>query len=387
MENTKEKRLKVGKTAGIVGIVANVILFAIKVLIGIFTGSIAAVADAINNLSDAGSSVFVLVGYHLSGKPADKEHPYGHARMEYLCGLFISVIITVLGIELLRDSAAKLFGGGSVTEFSLIAIITMAVTMLGKAALAIFNFIMAKKIDSDTLKATAIDSIGDIFATGAVVAGMLLTPVTGKYTDAVLGAGIAIYIIVLGAKLVWESSDTLLGKAPDRELVSDIVAKIRSYDGVLGIHDLVIHNYGAGKVFASVHVEVDADGDVMVSHDLCDNIENDFRDGGIVDLVIHMDPVQHSDPRVNALRGDVSEILSHISAECGSPASMHDFRAVFGVTHSNLIFDVAITDEFPLSDRELSLRLEDEIKKLSPIYNTVITVDRDYTSNRFGEKV
>jgi len=307
--------------------------------------------------------------------------------MEYLCGLFISVLITVLGIELLRDSAAKLFGGGSVTEFSLIAIITMAVTMLGKAALAIFNFIMAKKIDSDTLKATAIDSIGDIFATGAVVAGMLLTPVTGKYTDAVLGALIAVYIIILGIKLVRESSDTLLGKAPDKELVADIVSKIRSYEGVLGIHDLVVHSYGAGKVFASVHVEVDADGDVMVSHDLCDNIENDFRDGGVVDLVIHMDPVQHSDPKVNALRAEISEILSHIASECGSPASMHDFRAVFGVTHSNLIFDVAITDEFPLSDRELCDRLEGEIKKLSPIYNTVITVDRDYTSNRFGEKV
>jgi len=387
MENIKEKRLRTGKLAGIVGIAANILLFIVKVLIGIFTGSIAAVADAINNLSDAGSSVFVLVGYHLSGKPADKEHPYGHARMEYLCGLFISVIITVLGIELLRDSAAKLFGGGSVTEFSLIAIITMAVTMLGKAALAIFNFIMAKKIDSDTLKATAIDSIGDIFATGAVVAGMLLTPVTGKYTDAVLGALIAVYIIILGIKLVRESSDTLLGKAPDKELVADIVSKIRSYEGVLGIHDLVVHSYGAGKVFASVHVEVDADGDVMVSHDLCDNIENDFRDGGVVDLVIHMDPVQHSDPKVNALRAEISEILSHIASECGSPASMHDFRAVFGVTHSNLIFDVAITDEFPLSDRELCDRLEGEIKKLSPIYNTVITVDRDYTSNRFGEKV
>ena len=387
MENIKEKRLRTGKLAGIVGIAANILLFIVKVLIGIFTGSIAAVADAINNLSDAGSSVFVLVGYHLSGKPADKEHPYGHARMEYLCGLFISVIITVLGIELLRDSASKLFSGGSSAEFSLIAIITMAVTMLGKAGLAIFNFIMAKKIDSDTLKATAIDSIGDIFATGAVVAGMLLTPVTGKYTDAVLGAAIAVYIIVLGIKLVRESSDTLLGKAPDKELVADIVAKIRSYEGVLGIHDLVIHSYGAGKVFASVHVEVDADGDVMVSHDLCDNIENDFRDGGVVDLVIHMDPVQHSDPKVNALRAEISEILSHIASECGSPASMHDFRAVFGVTHSNLIFDVAITDEFPLSDRELCDRLEGEIKKLSPIYNTVITVDRDYTSNRFGEKV
>ncbi len=387
MENTKETRLKAGKAAGIVGIIANLLLFAVKVLIGIFSGSISVIADAINNLSDAGSSVFVLVGYHLSGKPADREHPYGHARMEYLCGLFISVIITVLGIELLRDAASQFFEKPESAEFSLIAIITMSVTMLAKAALALFYFITAKKIGSDTLKASAIDSLGDIFATAAVVAGMLLTPVTGPYTDAFLGAAIAIYIIVLGVKLIKESSDTLLGKAPDRELVADIVAKIRSYEGVLGIHDLVIHSYGAGKVFASVHVEVDADGDIMASHDLCDNIENDFRDGGCIDLVIHMDPVQHSDPRVNALRGEIAEILSHISAECTCPASMHDFRAVFGPTHSNLIFDIAITDEFPLSDRELCRRIDEEIKKLSPTYNTVITVDRDYTSNRFGEKV
>ena len=263
----------------------------------------------------------------------------------------------------------------------------MAVTMAGKAALAVYYHITAKRIDSDVLKASAMDSIGDIIATGAVVAGMLLTPLTGKYTDAVLGALIAVYIIALGIKLVRESSDTLLGKAPDKGLVSTIVEKIRSYDGVLGIHDLVIHNYGAGRVFASVHVEVDAMGDIMVSHDLCDNIENDFREEGKIELVIHMDPVQHSDPRVNELRIQTADIISHICAELGSPASMHDFRAVFGVTHSNLIFDVAVTDEFPLSDKELCQRIETDIKKLDNTYNTVITVDRDYTTNRFGNIV
>ena len=266
MGNTERSRRSRGKTAGIVGIAANLLLFIIKTAIGIFTGSISVIADAINNLSDAGSSVFVLVGYHLSGKPADKEHPYGHARMEYLCGLFISVIITVLGVELLRDSASKIIGGGSVTKFELIPVIVMAITMLGKAALAIYYFAVSKKIGSDMLKASAIDSIGDIFATGAVVAGMLLTPVTGKYTDAVLGAAIAIYIIVLGLKLVKESSDTLIGKAPDNELVSSIVAKIKSYEGVLGIHDLVIHSYGAGKVFASVHVEISANEPTLICH-------------------------------------------------------------------------------------------------------------------------
>lgn len=387
MERSDNKRFKAGKIAGIVGIAANIVLFLIKVLIGVFTKSISVIADAINNLSDAGSSVFVLVGYHLSGKPADKEHPYGHARMEYLCGLFISVIITVLGIELLRDSVSKFFDRGSSAEFDIISVAVMAVTMIGKAALALYYRIVAKKIDSDVLRASAADSIGDIFATAAVVAGMLLTPVTGPLTDAVLGCAMAIYIIILGLKLVKESSETLLGKAPDRELINGIAEKILSYDGVLGIHDLVIHSYGAGKVFASVHVEVDADGDVMVSHDLCDNIESDFREENTIELVIHMDPIQHSDPKVNALRGEVAEIISHISSEQGSPASMHDFRAVFGVTHSNLIFDVAITDSFPLTDKELSERIQKDIKKLDPKYNTVITIDRDYFSSRFGNKV
>jgi len=385
--NEAKKRQNEGKLAGIVGIIINVILFAIKVAIGIIAGSISVIADAINNLSDAGSSVFVLVGYHLSGKPADREHPYGHARAEYLSGLFISVIITVLGVELFRDSVSRFFSGEGKTQFSAVAIAVMAFTILFKIALAIYYRYVANKIDSDALRASSIDSIGDIFATGAVIAGMLLTPVFGPYTDAAMGLIIAIYIIILGIKLVRDSSDTLMGKAPDRELCDSIVKKVRSYEGVLGIHDLVVHSYGAGKVFASIHVEVDADGDIMVSHDLCDNIENDFRAEGEIDLVIHMDPIQYSDPKVNAVRAQVGDIVSHISAEEGSPASMHDFRAVFGITHSNLIFDIAVTDEFPLTDRELCDRICVEIKKLSPLYNAVITVDRDYTTNRFGDKL
>lgn len=387
MENTKENRLRAGKVAGIVGILANIALFTVKAVIGLLTGSVSVIADAVNNLSDAGSSVFVLVGYHLSGKPADREHPFGHARMEYLCGLFISVIITVLGVELFRDSASKLFSGGGGAAFDTVSVIVMAVTMAGKGALALYYNAVAKKIDSEVLRASAVDSIGDIFATGAVIAGMLLTPVTGPLTDAVLGGAISVYIIVLGLKLVRESSDTLLGKAPDKELVDGIVDRIRSYEGVLGIHDLVVHSYGAGKIFASVHVEVDAKGDIMVSHDLCDNIENDFRTDGNIDLVIHMDPVQHSDPEVNALREKVIGIVKRIGDENGCSVSMHDFRVVFGVTHSNLIFDVAVCDEFPLSDKELCDSIGMKIKGLDSTYNTVITVDRDYMSNRFGEIV
>lgn len=383
----KDERLGTGKVAGIVGIISNIVLFAVKVFIGIITGSVAVVADAVNNLSDAGSSVFVFVGYHLAGKPADKEHPYGHARMEYLCGLFISVIITVLGVELLRDSAEKLFSGGGNAEFNTVSIIVMALTMAVKGGMAVYYRIMAKKINSQALHASSVDSLGDIFATGAVVLGMFISRYTGPLTDAVLGCVIALYIIIMGIKLTKESSETLIGVAPDAKFVAGIAHEIRQYDGVIGIHDLVVHSYGADRYFISAHAEVDADADVMASHDMIDNIENDFRTKHGIDLVIHMDPVQHSDPKVNEIRGQVSEIVSRIAAELSAPASMHDFRVVFGVTHSNLIFDIAVSDDFPLEDEELCREITEEVKKLDEKYNTVITVDRDYQTCRFGEKI
>ncbi len=382
-----DERLGTGKIAGIVGIISNIVLFAVKVIIGIVAGSVSVIADAVNNLSDAGSSVFVFVGYNLAGKPADKDHPYGYARIEYLCGLFISVIITVLGVELLRDSVEKLIAGGGNTEFSTVSIIVMLLTMLVKGAMAVYYRIMANKINSQALRASSVDSLGDIFATGAVVLGMIISRWTGPLTDAVLGCIIALYIIIMGLKLTKESSDTLIGTAPDAEFVAGVAHEIRSYEGVVGIHDLVVHSYGADRYFISAHAEVDADVDVMESHDLIDNIENDFREKRGIDLVIHLDPVQISDPRVNEIRAQVSDIVSHIAAECSSPASMHDFRVVFGVTHSNLIFDVAVTVDFPMTDEELCREITTEVKKLDAKYNMVITVDRDYSTSRFGEKM
>lgn len=389
MSNNNEaaRRLKVGRRAGIVGICANILLFAMKIAVGVVSGSVSVIADAVNNLSDAGSSVFVFVGYILSSKPADKEHPYGHARMEHLCGLFISVIITVLGIEMLRDSVSGLAEGGSGATFSAISVAIMVMTMAVKGAMALYYHHQAVKIDSQALKASAIDSLGDIFATAAVVIGMLISPFTGPYTDSILGCIIAVYIIVMGIKLVKEASDTLLGTAPDAEFISDIAAKIRAYPGVCGIHDLLVHSYGAARCFVSVHVEVDADIDVMQTHDMIDNIENDFRRERGIDLVIHMDPIQLSDPKVGKLHDEVSCIVSEISKKYSSSVSMHDFRVVFGPTHSNIIFDVAIDDEFPLKNAELCSELQEKIKHLDPAFNAVITVDRDYTTDRFGERM
>ncbi len=383
---TPEERLRLGRIAGFTGIGVNLALFAAKIIIGITSGSISVAADAVNNLSDAMSSVFVLVGYVLAAKPADKEHPFGHARMEYLCGLFISIIITILGVEMLRSAGESLLTGGEGSTYSVIAMVIMWITALVKVALAVFYRVLSKRIESQSLRASAIDSLGDVAATAAVILGMVLTPYLGSRTDGVLGAVIGIYIVILGIKLVIESSDTLLGTAPDADFVREISDEIRNYDGVLGIHDLVIHSYGAGKVFASVHVEVDCDRDPMESHDFIDNIEADFLQKRGIVLVIHMDPVCLSDPKTNELRDAVARIVLDLSEETFHPIAMHDFRVVWGVTHTNIIFDIAISDEMPLTDAELSNKLANKIEVLDKTYNAVICVDRDYHSTRFGRE-
>ena len=386
-QDASKARLGAGRKAGIVGIVCNILLFIIKITTGILTSSMSIVADAINNLSDAGSSVFVLVGYVLSARPADKEHPYGHARAEYLCGLFISIIVCVLGIELLRSSVEQLFTGGSGAAFSPVSIVVMSATVAVKGGMALYYHIIARRIGSQALRASAADSIGDMCATGAVVAAMFLSKITGPLTDAVLGCVISIYILILGIKLTKEASGTLMGTAPDKEFTAQIIRRIREYDGVLGIHDLVIHSYGANRYFVSVHVEVDAEENVMESHDLIDNIEEDFRREKGIHMVIHMDPVQYKDAHVNEIRARVAGIIEQISSEYSSPISMHDFRIVSGITHSNLIFDVAVTNDFPVKDEILCTELQGEIKKIDSAYNAVITVDREYSSNRFGSKM
>ncbi|MBQ3017823.1 MAG: cation transporter [Clostridia bacterium] len=381
-----EVRVRVGRFAGFVGIFSNIILFIIKLTIGILTGAISVIADSLNNLSDCGSNVLTVVGYTISGKPADKDHPYGHARMEYLSSLFISMIISFLGFEMLVTSVEKIIKNEPSEDYSLPLIIIMASTIIVKAIIAIFYRKLGKHINSTTLKASAIDSIGDVIATGAVVVGMLLT----KYlslpfdVDAVIGILVAIYIIVMGIKLVIESSSTLIGKAPDSEFVNKMIAKIKSYEGVLGIHDLVVHSYGANRYFATVHVEIDADAEVMHSHDLMDIIEADFLKDGI-SLVIHMDPVSIHDPETNELREKCIEMMVKLSEEYSHPITLHDFRIVKGVTHTNIIFDVSVTNEFPLKNKQICDVITKRIKDINPLYNLVLTVDRDYFSERYGE--
>ena len=383
-ENT-EVRVRIGRFAGFVGIVANAILFAVKLVFGLIFGSISIIADSLNNLSDSGSNILTVVGYTISGKPADKDHPYGHARMEYLCSLFISIIITFLGFEMLSTSISKLTGEAEAQSYNLVSIIVMASTVIVKIIVAILNFKLGKHIDSRALRATAIDSISDVVATAAVVVGMIITPYTGPYTDGVIGILISVYIMVMGIKLVAESSNTLIGEAPDKELTHSIIKKIKSYDGVLGIHDLVIHSYGANRCFATVHVEIDADGDIMESHDLIDNIEADFLKNENINLVIHMDPISVSDPETNDLRLKCLDIINQLSEEYSHPMSMHDFRIVKGVTHTNVLFDISITDEMVLTNNEISSILSKRIKDINPLYNLVLTIDRDYYSERYGE--
>lgn len=377
-----ETRVRVGRFAGFVGIFANLILFAVKLVCGLLTGAISIIADSLNNLSDSCANILTVVGYTMTGKPADKDHPYGHARMEYLCSLFISIIIAFLGIEMLTSSVEKLKNPSEGEPYSPIMIVIIASTIIVKILVAIFNTKLGRHINSSALKASAVDAISDVIATSAVVIGMLLTPVTGPYTDGIIGILIAIYIIVMGLKLVIESSNTLIGNAPNKEFVASIAKEIKEYNGVLGIHDLVVHSYGENKTFVTVHVEVDADVSITESHDLIDNIEADFLKKNI-NLVIHLDPVSVFDPETNEIKLKCVDIVSQISVEHSAPASIHDFRIVKGITHTNVIFDVSIANDFPLKNNELCNELTRLVKDINPLYNLVLTIDRDYFSERY----
>ena len=380
--NDPESRVKIGRFAGVVGIIANTVLFIVKIAIGLLFGSISVIADSLNNLSDAGSSVLTVVGYTMSGKPADKDHPYGHARMEYLCSLFISVIVMFLGVEMLTSSIDKIVNKQQTEEFGITAIIIIASTIAVKVLIALFYGKLGKRINSPTLKASAIESVSDVITTSAVVIGMVLTPYTGPYTDAIIGCAIAVYILVMGFKLVKESSNILIGTAPDAEFVHSVIKRIKEYQGVLGIHDLVVHSYGENKSFITVHVEVDSEESIMVSHELMDNIEADFLKENI-NLVIHMDPVCVNDPETNELKSICAKIVSDIASEYSSPVSMHDFRVVKGSIYTKLLFDVSISNDMPLSDKRLCEQISEEVKRINPLTELILTVDRDYFSSRF----
>lgn len=365
-------RERYGTLAAAVGILSNIFLCIIKGLIGLFSGSIAVTADAVNNLSDAGSSVITLLAFKIAGKPADEEHPYGHARMEYISGMAVSFIIILLGLELMGSSFEKILHPEEV-GVSALTYLVLIVSIAVKLWQGMFNRNLGKRISSEALQATAADSLNDVFSTGAVLLSTLVYQFTAIPIDGWVGMLVAIFITVSGVKLIMETGSPLLGQAPDPQMVRELEEKITAYDGVIGIHDLQVHNYGPGRVFATVHAEVPANRDILVSHDIIDNIEREVGHEMNLNLVIHMDPVVTDDERLNQLHAQVQQIVAGID----SNLSMHDFRAVFGPTHTNLVFDVVVPPGFSLSDSELSRRIEQQVQALGS-YFCVITVDHNY---------
>ena len=369
-------REKSGRVAGMVGIVTNLLLFAIKLAAGLLSGSVAVMADAVNNLTDSGSSIVMLVGFKLAGKPADEKHPFGHARIEYLSGVIVSFIVLFLGVELGMTSVEKIISPEA-AEFNALTLTVLVASILIKLWQCFFYRSVGKTIHSDTVFATSSDSRNDVIATSVVLLGGVITQLTDLNLDGFLGLAVAAFIVVSGVKLIMETGNPLLGMAPDEGLVKTIYEKILSYEGIFGIHDLTVHNYGEGKCFASVHCEVPAERDILISHDIIDNIERDFqRDLGI-HLVIHLDPVVTEDERTNKLRDQVRKLMHVVYPQ----ASVHDFRVVWGVTHSNVVFDIAVPFSLKETDQQIKERVDQAVRTLDPDYRTVVTVDRESTVN------
>ena len=375
-ENTDDPRVRerYGKFAGVVGIVSNLILCIMKILIGLVSRSIAIIADGINNLADASSSIITLVGFKLASQPEDEDHPYGHARIEYLTGLFISIVIIVIGLQLLRTSIDKILHPEPL-EFSCLTIIILVAAILIKLWQSLFNRSIGRKIRSVTLMATAADSRNDVISTSAVLISVIVGKFTGIQIDGYMGSLVALFIIWSGIQLVRETTSPLLGEAPDQELVDSIAEIVKKEPGVLGIHDLMVHNYGPGKIFASMHIEVDADGDLMESHDMIDNIEKRIKDELHVEFVVHMDPVKTDDPLITKMKKIIADALLPLDGV----DNIHDFRIVPGPTHTNIIFDVVLAADCSLSEKEITGIAAEAARSVDNDFYVVITFDHAYT--------
>ena len=371
-ENTDDPGVRsgYGKLAGVVGILCNAVLFGAKLLIGTLSGSVSITADAINNLSDASSSVVTLLGFKLAEKPADADHPFGHARIEYLSGLIVAAMILLIGVELVKSSFQKILHPEPV-DFSVAAVLVLALSIGVKLWMAHFNRTLGRRIQSETLIATAADSRNDVISTAAVLAAGLVGRFTGLEIDGCVGMLVALFILYSGISIAKDTVDPLLGEAPTDELVRMISQEIRSYDKVLGIHDLMVHDYGPGRRFASVHVEMDSREDPLVCHDIIDDIERDFLTKHHIHLVIHYDPIVTDDEELNGMR----ELTGRVIAELDPRFTLHDFRMVRGPGHTNLVFDLVIPFEMAGRTKELSREINRRIKAVDEKYNAVITFD------------
>lgn len=372
-KNTEDPavRDKCGRVAGAVGIVTNFLLFLMKIIVGTVFHSVSVTADAVNNLTDSGSSVVTLIGFKMASKPADEKHPFGHARIEYLSGVIVSFIVISLGLQLGMSSIEKIITPEE-NALTPVALVVLVISILAKLWQCLFYRKVGRMIKSESVEATSKDSRNDVIATSVVLLGAVITMLTGVNLDGYMGAAVALFIVFSGVQLTISTADPLLGQAPEGELVQTITEKMLSYPGIIGMHDLAVHNYGVGRCFASAHCEVDAKNDILVSHDLIDNIERDFsRDLGI-HMVIHLDPVIVGDARTDALHCKVQSLVTALYPT----VTIHDFRVIWGVTHSNIVFDAAVPFAVKDSDAVITQKLEAEIQKLDPDYRTVVTIDR-----------
>ena len=370
-----EVRKAYGMLCGAVGILLNILLFAGKALAGFFSGSIAIVADAFNNLSDAGSSVITLVGFRMAGQKPDSHHPFGHGRIEYISGFLVSIVILIMAFELLKTSVEKIMHPAAV-EAGPLVLAVLAASILVKVYMALYNRAVGKKIDSAAMSATAKDSLSDTVATFVVLITTLLAEFAEIQIDGYCGVLVALFVFFAGISAAKETIGPLLGQPPEPEFVKRIEEIIMEYkdQGVMGMHDLVVHNYGPGRVMLSVPVEVPAAGDILVLHDMIDTIEHNLAKELRCSAVIHMDPVCSDDALTNEIKGQVAAIIKNMEGRI----TFHDFRIVHGPTHTNLIFDVVVPYDYGMTDEEVADYIRKQVTRINENYFVVIEVDKAY---------
>lgn len=369
--NSPQSHGKIGKLAGTTGIVCNLLLFGLKLFVGVITGAVSVIADALNNLSDAASSVVTLLGFRLAQQPADRDHPYGHARYEYLSGLMIAVMILVIGVELVKSSFEKIFDPAGVTFTAVSAIILLCSIGL-KLWMAQFYFSVSKITGSATLKAAAVDSRNDVIASTAVLVGCILQWQFSLQIDGYIGLAVAAFIIYSGIGVAKETISPLLGEKADPKLTEDISKLIVSHDKVLGIHDLLVHDYGPGRCYASVHVEISAQEEPLRCHDIIDHIEREALETLQVNLVIHYDPVLENDEEWTNMRQLIEELI----AQQDESYSVHDFRLVRGATRTKLVFDLSVPYSDTPDPKKIKAYIDEELERRSIYYRTVIRFDQ-----------
>lgn len=368
-------RKKYGTLASTTGIIMNIILSVFKLIVGILTASVAITADALNNFSDAGASAISLISFKLSAKPADRDHPFGHARIEYIASMIVSFLILLVGAELLMDASKTLLGLSEASEpvISLVSIIILTASILVKLWLALFYRKIGKKINSGVILAASTDSLTDCISTASALASTIIIKYTGfEKTDAIVGILISILIIIAGIKILNETKNSLLGEAPTEEMLKEIKAIVAKEPAVIGMHDMIIHNYGPSKFFASFHAEVNGTEDIYLLHDKIDNLEKKLQQELNISCTIHLDPIVLDDEILNELKEFVKTEIAAINENL----NIHDFRAVIGETHTNLIFDVEVPFEIPVQANELITKISESINNKRPDCFCVITIDR-----------